>query len=472
VRRIDLLLYFWIALICGSLATPRAFAQTPCFGSCNQFSGTYTTLLCGTISYSFDNSTLALLGDQADQNEFKTEVGDAFSDWSQKTGRAATQATTGVGNVTVKVSDSIGTNQDAGNVRVDPSNSTRRIVTIYYDFPGWAPESKDRLLSHEIGHVFGLVDITPTQCSSFTTVMRQLSGYPQNYVQLQNGYQCRLTPNCTAADKLPQPQRPTTCDASIALAKCSQAGGGTCYNMPITGSCPNGTTSVEQPNGTTSCCYSSPILIDLEGDGFDLTDEAHGVYFDIGATRRPVLLSWTSPASDDAWLCLDRNLNGTIDDGRELFGNVTPQPPSSEPNGFLALALFDLAQEGGTGDGRIDSRDAVWTSLRLWVDRDHDGVSDQKELYPPQRLGLGAVELRYAEEDLFDEYGNWFRYRARVRGADGRQLGRWAWDVFLLTNSSAGFGPGRSEQVASSPNPDKTYTGQPDRIPRHRRSKR
>ena len=76
-------------------------------------------------------------------------------------------------------------------------------------------------------------------------------------------------------------------------------------------------------------------------NGFDLSDAVNGVQFDAGGDGRPDLVAWPSANSDDAWLALDRNGNGTIDDGKELFGNFTPQPAAPERNGFLALAEYD-----------------------------------------------------------------------------------------------------------------------------------
>jgi hypothetical protein len=181
--------------------------------------------------------------------------------------------------------------------------------------------------------------------------------------------------------------------------------------------------------------YCSPIVIDVSGNGFYLTNAQAGVSFDMEGNGKPIQLAWTARGALNAFLVLDRNGNGTIDNGKELFGNFASQPSSLTPNGFAALAEFDKSENGGNGDGIIDEKDAIFKSLRLWVDINHDGISQADELFTLPSLGVFSISLKYRESRRSDQYGNQFRYRGRINITDQQEdlseAGPVAYDVFF-----------------------------------------
>jgi len=173
----------------------------------------------------------------------------------------------------------------------------------------------------------------------------------------------------------------------------------------------------------------------VAGNGFDLTDAYTGVNFDMGGDGHSEPIAWTTAGSDDAWLVLDRNGNGRVDSAKEMFGNFTDQPAANTaPNGFLALAHFDRSGNGGNGDGQIDTRDSIFNKLKLWQDKNHNGVSEANELNTLSSFNVGSLDLDFKESKKTDEHGNRFGFRTKVKNSQGQHLGRWAWDVILTVN--------------------------------------
>lgn len=212
---------------------------------------------------------------------------------------------------------------------------------------------------------------------------------------------------------------------------------------------------------------TDPIMIDTGRAGYLLTGLANGVKFDILADGHPKQIAWTLGASSVGFLALDRNGDGVIDSGRDLFtglsagpadrrpsrpsgGAATPRPtsvgrtvataakissrktPGTPKNGFAALARFDLPINGGNGDGKIDANDAVYSKLVVWIDGNHDGKSGPAEVFKLSDLGITAISLSVQPAGWNDAHGNLFSAMASfVR--NGETL--WAYAVDLLVGN-------------------------------------
>ena len=182
----------------------------------------------------------------------------------------------------------------------------------------------------------------------------------------------------------------------------------------------------------------TPIIIDTDGTGFQLTSGANGVMFDLNADGKKTKISWTVAGSKNGWLALPL-ADGSISTGKQLFGNFTPQPASDHPNGFLALAVYDQLDHGGNGDGVIDWHDAIWSKLRVWIDANHDGIAQRTELNTLPSLGIQSLGLKYVETPVTDRYGNKFRYKGKVNplGQPPNDLvDRVMYDVFLVPGNT------------------------------------
>ncbi|HET7522674.1 MAG TPA: hypothetical protein VFJ79_00875 [Acidimicrobiales bacterium] len=195
----------------------------------------------------------------------------------------------------------------------------------------------------------------------------------------------------------------------------------------------SGQVCVPDPNKPppTDC----PVLLDLDGHGFHLTGLDDPVRFDLDADGVAEELGWTAPGVRNGFLCMDRNHDGTIDDGRELFGQVTPLADGQPAKiGYVALAQLDLPERGGNGDGVVGPEDAGFRDLRVWVDANHDGVSQPGEILTLPQAGIVRLAYDYVETRRQDQYGNLFRYQSRawVRNPAGQVRESSTYDVFFV----------------------------------------
>jgi len=349
---------------------------------------------CSPIDYNQSVSWAGTIG-LSSSTLFDSDLNEAAGYWNDCANAGSGFPRFGLGSGDI----SIGVNWSASNAPGSCGqfqailNSVGRLtggtVTVWnHDSQGRSCYPYSDTIAHELGHALGLAN-AGSSCTGRIMGPRQDNGDGTLGTRWVSSDDCS-----TAGDRWATP---------------SESGSGTPPGGGLTPGCE-----------WNSC---TPIVIDLDGRGFRFTGLDAAVYFDVDADGTSEHLAWTDRQRAEVFLALDRNGNGQIDDGAELFGAATPQPVSSEPNGFMALGVFDLPSQGGNGDGLISAADAVFESLRLWLDVNHDARSQPDELTPLAEQGIEALELATIASERRDRYGNRLHWAAFVHfAADGRRL--------------------------------------------------
>lgn len=242
-------------------------------------------------------------------------------------------------------------------------------------------------------------------------------GYTLEEEQTDVGYGCRVS-DIPAEQSAAVNEWGQQCNSTEADVGCSDEPPPSPETIDDAPTCPN------------PPCQVSPIILDLGDESYRLTSLAGGVQFDLRNEGRRRQISWTRLGVENAFLARDRNGNGQIDNGSELFGNFTPlRSGALSPNGFIALAELDENH-----DGVVDRRDGPWSTLLLWTDRNHDGWSTHDELQVIGSSVVTALETDYRTIGKRDQFGNHFRYMSKFRlSEDKKERERKYYDVFFLS---------------------------------------
>ena len=179
---------------------------------------------------------------------------------------------------------------------------------------------------------------------------------------------------------------------------------------------------------TTNTCFRDarnwtqprdPLVLDLDGDGIEAVgiNTAAPILFDHDGDGTRTGTGWI--AGDDGIVVLDRNGNGLIDNGGELFGDNTvlqngPRAGQKAANGYEALADMDA-----NGDGQLNSSDAAYTQLRIWKDANQDGVSQAGELFTLGALGIASINVNGTASNTNLGNGNTQPWSGSFTRADG-----------------------------------------------------
>ena len=174
---------------------------------------------------------------------------------------------------------------------------------------------------------------------------------------------------------------------------------------------------LQQPFGDAENA-KSPLILDLDGDGVETLGKTAGIHFDQDKNGFAETSGWVG--KDDGLLVCDRNGNGKIDDGGELFGNNTLLADGQKAaNGFEALKGLDTNK-----DGKVDATDTAYANLRVWKDANSDGIAGAGELLTLSQAGVKSLNTGYMNQSVTDAQGT-STYRPAVLRARTAPRPRW-----------------------------------------------
>lgn len=155
-----------------------------------------------------------------------------------------------------------------------------------------------------------------------------------------------------------------------------------------------------------------PLILDLDGDGIETISVKDGVNFDFDNNGFAEKTGWVG--KDDGLLVRDINHNGQIDNGGELFGDLTAADEFEAKNGFEALKYYDT-----NGDNIINHLDEIYSELRVWQDANQNGKVDTGELHRLEELGIAGFDLNYENINETDTSGNSHTQKGAYIKTDG-----------------------------------------------------
>jgi hypothetical protein len=186
-----------------------------------------------------------------------------------------------------------------------------------------------------------------------------------------------------------------------------------------------------------------PTVVSIDPNSqYTFTGVQDGVLFDVDGDGNLEQVSWTAPATDVAFLALDRDLNGRVTNGLELIGDHTLPGATNGPHALLQLAANPATT------ALLDSDDPLFSRIRLWRDANHNGISEPGELRAADQE-LSTIGLGYERHRRIDVHGNRSRFRGfvHVRTAagqnrattaqDDRTRRRYMYDVCLVTRDGS-----------------------------------